>query len=157
MCDCHFSHSGIVGLNNIKANDYLNVVLQVRDIVLVIILKYFFVFNIIHRTDVRAMHFRHIGNFIFLSLELKLSSKRVSCFFLQALAFIPPVRDFFLREENYQNIKRPPGDIMFPLGKQVRIKYSSVFEVFTRFLWHFPLPSTSSFADVDEKLCKSLL
>ncbi|CAH3045469.1 unnamed protein product [Porites lobata] len=51
---------GIVGLNNIKANDYLNVVLQ-------------------------------------------------------ALAFIPPVRDFFLREENYQNIKRPPGDIMFPL------------------------------------------
>ena len=40
------------------------------------------------------------------------------CFncFPQALAFIPPVRDFFLREENYQNIKRPPGDIMFPLG-----------------------------------------
>ena len=36
--------------------------------------------------------------------------------FPQALAFIPPVRDFFLREENYQNIKRPPGDIMFPLG-----------------------------------------
>ena len=40
-------------------------------------------------------------------------------FFLQALAFIPPIRDFFLREENYQNIKRPPGDIMFPLGRRV--------------------------------------
>ena len=40
---------------------------------------------------------------------------RCNCF-PQALAFIPPVRDFFLREENYQNIKRPPGDIMFPLG-----------------------------------------
>ncbi|WP_459806183.1 hypothetical protein, partial [Herbidospora sp. RD11066] len=51
---------GIVGLNNIKANDHLNVVLQ-------------------------------------------------------ALAFIPPFRDFFLREENYQKIKRPPGDIMFHL------------------------------------------
>jgi len=35
------------------------------------------------------------------------------------LAFIPPVRDFFLREENYQNIKRPPGDIMFPLGTRI--------------------------------------
>ncbi|XP_015764164.1 PREDICTED: U4/U6.U5 tri-snRNP-associated protein 2-like [Acropora digitifera] len=51
---------GMVGLNNIKANDYLNVILQ-------------------------------------------------------ALAFIPPIRDFFLREENYQKIKRPPGDIMFHL------------------------------------------
>ena len=56
-------------------------------------------------------------SFIFFSLELTFS-ERVSCFILQALAFIPPVRDFFLREENYQNIKRPPGDIMFPLGKQ---------------------------------------
>ncbi|KAK2566273.1 U4/U6.U5 tri-snRNP-associated protein 2 [Acropora cervicornis] len=52
---------GMVGLNNIKANDYLNVILQ-------------------------------------------------------ALAFIPPIRDFFLREENYQKIKRPPGDIMFHLA-----------------------------------------
>ena len=43
------------------------------------------------------------------------NSYDVYCF-PQALAFIPPVRDFFLREENYQNIKRPPGDIMFPLG-----------------------------------------
>ena len=45
----------------------------------------------------------------------------VSCFILQALAFVPPIRDFFLREENYQNIKRPPGDIMFPLGRSIRI------------------------------------
>ena len=41
ICVTHFSHSGIVGLNNIKANDYLNVVLQVRDIVPVIILNIF--------------------------------------------------------------------------------------------------------------------
>ncbi|KAK3727510.1 hypothetical protein QZH41_018373, partial [Actinostola sp. cb2023] len=53
-CDC------VVGLNNIKANDYLNVILQ-------------------------------------------------------AFAFVPPIRNFFLREENYKNIKRPSGDIMFPL------------------------------------------
>lgn len=93
-------------------------VLQVRDILFFYnYIKHFFVFNIIHRTDVRVTRFRHIGNFIFLSLELKLF-EFVSCFFLQALAFIPPIRDFFLREENYQNIKRPPGDIMFPLGKQ---------------------------------------
>ncbi|EDO45015.1 predicted protein [Nematostella vectensis] len=51
---------GIVGLNNIKANDYLNVVLQ-------------------------------------------------------AFAFITPIRNYFLREENYNVIKRPPGDIMFQL------------------------------------------
>jgi len=51
---------GIVGVNNIKANDYLNVVLQ-------------------------------------------------------ALAFVTPIRNFFLQEENYCSIKRPPGDTMFPL------------------------------------------
>jgi len=51
---------GVVGLNNIKANDYLNVVLQ-------------------------------------------------------AMAFVPPIRNYFLRSENYINIKRPPGDTMFPL------------------------------------------
>ncbi len=51
---------GIVGLNNIKANDYCNVVLQ-------------------------------------------------------ALSHVPPLRDYFLREENYNHIKRPPGDQMFLL------------------------------------------
>lgn len=51
---------GVVGLNNIKANDYLNVVLQ-------------------------------------------------------ALAFVHPVRNFFLQEENYKDLKRPPGDIMIQL------------------------------------------
>lgn len=51
---------GVVGLNNIKANDYLNVVLQ-------------------------------------------------------AMAFVPPIRNYFLRDENYKDIKRPPGDTMFPL------------------------------------------
>ena len=57
---------GIVGLNNIKANDYSNVVLQ-------------------------------------------------------ALVNVKPLRDYFLREENYQNIKVAPGDIMINL-----VKYSFV-------------------------------
>ncbi|XP_065308875.1 ubiquitin carboxyl-terminal hydrolase 39 [Dermacentor albipictus] len=47
---------GIVGLNNIKANDYCNVILQ-------------------------------------------------------ALSHVPPLRNYFLREENYMVLKRPPGDI----------------------------------------------
>ncbi|KAK3514472.1 hypothetical protein QTP70_018689, partial [Hemibagrus guttatus] len=51
---------GIVGLNNIKANDYANVVLQ-------------------------------------------------------ALCNVPPLRNYFLEEENYRGIRRPPGDIMFLL------------------------------------------
>uniref|UniRef100_W5LPI4 Ubiquitin carboxyl-terminal hydrolase 39 n=1 Tax=Astyanax mexicanus TaxID=7994 RepID=W5LPI4_ASTMX len=51
---------GIVGLNNIKANDYANVVLQ-------------------------------------------------------ALSNVPPLRNYFLEEENYHGIRRPPGDIMFLL------------------------------------------
>ncbi len=54
---------GIVGLNNIKANDYSNVVLQ-------------------------------------------------------ALVNIKPIRDYFLREENYANIKVAPGDIMIGLVKR---------------------------------------
>lgn len=54
---------GIVGLNNIKANDYSNVVLQ-------------------------------------------------------ALVNIKPIRDHFLREENYANIKVAPGDIMIGLVKR---------------------------------------
>ncbi|XP_027591052.2 U4/U6.U5 tri-snRNP-associated protein 2 [Pipra filicauda] len=51
---------GIVGLNNIKANDYANAVLQ-------------------------------------------------------ALSNVPPLRNYFLEEENYRRIQRPPGDIMFLL------------------------------------------
>jgi len=54
---------GVVGLNNIKANDYLNVVLQ-------------------------------------------------------ALSFVTPVRNYFIKEENYSSIKRPPGDIMFALAQR---------------------------------------
>jgi len=38
-------------------------------------------------------------------------------FYFQALAFIPPIRNYFLRDENYKDIKRPPGDMMFPFGK----------------------------------------
>lgn len=51
---------GVVGLNNIKANDYLNVVLQ-------------------------------------------------------ALAFVKPLRNYFMQELNYSTMKRPPGDTMLPL------------------------------------------
>jgi len=54
---------GIVGLNNIKANDYCNVLLQ-------------------------------------------------------ALSHTPPLRNYFLREENYSQIKRPPGDIMKLLSQR---------------------------------------
>jgi len=49
---------GIVGLNNIKANDYCNVILQ-------------------------------------------------------ALSHVPPLRNYFLREQNYCEIRRAPGDQMF--------------------------------------------
>lgn len=52
--------AGIVGLNNIKANDYCNVILQ-------------------------------------------------------AFSHVSPLRNYFLREENYNSIKRPPGDQMFLL------------------------------------------
>merc|ERR1719510_1050989 len=51
---------GIVGLNNIKANDYCNVVLQ-------------------------------------------------------ALSHVTPIRNYFLNEDNYKSVKRPPGDISFLL------------------------------------------
>ncbi|KJH51484.1 ubiquitinyl hydrolase 1 [Dictyocaulus viviparus] len=54
---------GVVGLNNIKANDYCNVVLH-------------------------------------------------------ALSHVTPLRDFFLREENYESIKRPPGDKLTLLPKR---------------------------------------
>ncbi|XP_003746510.1 U4/U6.U5 tri-snRNP-associated protein 2 [Galendromus occidentalis] len=49
---------GVIGLNNIKANDYCNVILQ-------------------------------------------------------ALSVVVPLRDFMIRDENYKDIKRPPGDTMF--------------------------------------------
>ena len=64
---------GIVGLNNIKANDYSNVVLQ-------------------------------------------------------ALVNVPPIRDYFLREESYLTIKVTPGDIMINLVKR--------FGELTRKLWN---------------------
>uniref|UniRef100_A0A0K0DGG1 ubiquitinyl hydrolase 1 n=1 Tax=Angiostrongylus cantonensis TaxID=6313 RepID=A0A0K0DGG1_ANGCA len=54
---------GVVGLNNIKANDYCNVILH-------------------------------------------------------ALSHVTPLRDFFLREENYESIKRPPGDKLALLPKR---------------------------------------
>ena len=54
---------GIVGLNNIKANDYMNVILH-------------------------------------------------------ALTHAGPLRDYFLREENYNTIIPPPGDQTFTLGSQ---------------------------------------
>uniref|UniRef100_A0A915C8Y5 ubiquitinyl hydrolase 1 n=2 Tax=Ascarididae TaxID=6250 RepID=A0A915C8Y5_PARUN len=56
-------YPGIVGLNNIKANDYENVILH-------------------------------------------------------ALSHVPPLRNYFLREENYAGIKRPPGDKLSLLPKR---------------------------------------
>uniref|UniRef100_A0A0N5ARZ5 Ubiquitin carboxyl-terminal hydrolase 39 n=1 Tax=Syphacia muris TaxID=451379 RepID=A0A0N5ARZ5_9BILA len=56
-------YPGVVGLNNIKANDYENVVLH-------------------------------------------------------ALSHVPPLRNYFLREENYAMIKRPPGDKLALLPKR---------------------------------------
>lgn len=64
---------GYVGLNNIKANDYCNVVLQ-------------------------------------------------------SLSHVSPLRDYFLREENYSKIKRPPGDSAFLLVQ----RYGEL----TRKLWN---------------------
>uniref|UniRef100_A0A8C1ZQG8 Ubiquitin carboxyl-terminal hydrolase 39 n=1 Tax=Cyprinus carpio TaxID=7962 RepID=A0A8C1ZQG8_CYPCA len=43
-----------------------------------------------------------------LSLSLSLSLS-------QALSNVPPLRNYFLEEENYRRIRRPPGDIMFLL------------------------------------------
>lgn len=58
--DGQLYHPGIVGLNNIKNNDYCNVVLQ-------------------------------------------------------SLTHVTPLRNYFLREENYAKIQRPPGDSIFNL------------------------------------------
>jgi U4/U6.U5 tri-snRNP-associated protein 2 len=74
---------GIVGLNNIKANDYCNVVLQV---------------------------------FLFVLLQTHFKTKVF--FFQQALANVPPLRNYFLQEENYLKIKVVPGDIMITLVKR---------------------------------------
>ncbi|KAF3826603.1 hypothetical protein GH733_009128, partial [Mirounga leonina] len=80
---------GIVGLNNIKANDYANAVLQaITGPVLV------------EELVPRAVH-RGPG--------------LIGVFNFQALSNVPPLRNYFLEEDNYKNIKRPPGDIMFLL------------------------------------------
>lgn len=73
-CDGTLYRPGVVGLNNIKANDYCNVVLQV------------------HR------HNYENG---------KITDNLL---FYQALSHVVPLRDYFLREDNYIGIKRPPGD-----------------------------------------------
>lgn len=36
----------------------------------------------------------------------------------QALAHVPPMRNYFLREQNYAHIKRPPGDKMILLSQR---------------------------------------
>ncbi|KAK4808304.1 hypothetical protein QYF61_020785 [Mycteria americana] len=86
---------GIVGLNNIKANDYANAVLQVSP-------------------------GRGAPGFIFGVKAPQKSPPRGwrGCFpvpFPQALSNVPPLRNYFLEEENYKSIQRPPGDIMFLL------------------------------------------
>ena len=37
---------------------------------------------------------------------------------LQAFSHVSPLRSYFLREENYAGIKRPPGDQMFLLSQR---------------------------------------
>lgn len=61
-------YPGIIGLNNIKKNDYCNVILQ-------------------------------------------------------ALTHVTPLRNYFLREENYRTIKRPPGDSIFNLVQRYQSNY----------------------------------
>lgn len=36
-------------------------------------------------------------------------------FFLKALSHVTPLRDYFLQEINYAQVKRPPGDSLFLL------------------------------------------
>ena len=45
-------------------------------------------------------------------------SCNASCFSRKALSHVTPLRDYFLRDENYRSIKRPPGDQMFLLVKR---------------------------------------
>ena len=68
----------MVGLNNIKANDYLNVILQVQ---------------------VRVLD----------------QNLRCDLHSIQAMSHVEGLRNYFLNEDNYKDIKRPPGDISFQL------------------------------------------
>lgn len=54
-----------------------------------------------------------------LSMNWSLNSGQlcVSCV-LQALSHVSPLRNYFLREQNYMGIKRPPGDQMFLLAQR---------------------------------------
>lgn len=45
---------------------------------------------------------------------------------MQAMSFVPTIRDFFLREENYKNVKMPPGDISLILGTITFIRSHAV-------------------------------
>ena len=83
-CDGTLYRPGIVGLNNIKANDYCNVVLQVINCSQSGILNY--------------------CSFIWRLFDV------CNCSLKKALSHVVPLRDYFLREENYVGIKRPPGD-----------------------------------------------
>lgn len=56
------------------------------------------------------MHFELLKYLLFLAL--------ISFLILQALSHVPPLRDYFLREENYSQIKRPPGDKMVRLTQR---------------------------------------
>ena len=69
---------GVVGLNNIKANDYLNVILQVQ--------------------------VRVLDQNPWCDLQS-----------IQAMSHVEGLRNYFLNEDNYKDIKRPPGDISFQL------------------------------------------
>jgi U4/U6.U5 tri-snRNP-associated protein 2 len=98
--------SGIVGLNNIKANDYCNVVLQVCKGPMVTLS-------------------RHALEQATSNKPKRPTSKKI---FFKSLVNAPMLRDYFLREENYLKIKVIPGDIMINLVKR--------FGELTRKLWN---------------------
>lgn len=41
--------------------------------------------------------------------------KKHDSFFFQALSHVVPLRDYFLKESNYVNVSRPPGDSAYLL------------------------------------------
>ena len=58
----------------------------------------------------------YLGQFLFLLIQIEVvfhNKWNISTsFLLQALSHVSPLRNYFLQEENYKKIKRPPGDQM---------------------------------------------
>ena len=73
---------------------------------------------------------RSVAVSLIISFQNNSDSNLSLLFSFQAMSFAPTIRDFFLREENYKDIKMPSGDISFILG--IFIPLTS----FTRCSWH---------------------